>query len=101
MIAGADTTANTLAALVFHVLDDASVCEQLRHELITAFPETSQPLEPAKLDGLRYLNVLIEETLRLYPAQHTAKIAWLQTRISCLSIPTTEPPSSQRAQASA
>lgn len=68
MIAGADTTANTLACLVFHVLSDPSVYEQLRNELISAFPDASQPLDPAKLDGLRYLNALIEETLRHYPS---------------------------------
>lgn len=67
-IAGADTTAMTLSALVFHVLYDPAIYAKLSNDINAAFPDASQPLDPAKLDGLKYLNALIEETLRLYPS---------------------------------
>ena len=67
-IAGADTTAMTLTALVYHVLADKAVFTRLRKELESAIPEPHHPADPAKLDQLPFLNALIEECLRMYPS---------------------------------
>jgi cytochrome P450 len=66
-IAGADTTASTLIALTYHVLSDPSIFAQLRNELDSVMPFSDQAPDPKALDGLPYLNALIEESLRLYP----------------------------------
>jgi cytochrome P450 len=67
-IAGTDTTASTLSALTFHVLNDVTIFRRLREELETVMPDAGQSPDPAKLSTLPYLNALIEETLRLYPS---------------------------------
>lgn len=67
-IAGADTTANTLVALSYHVLSDPAIFARLRKELDSVMPSPDQPPDPKALDQLPYLNALIEETLRLYPS---------------------------------
>ncbi|KAJ4377178.1 hypothetical protein N0V83_000001 [Neocucurbitaria cava] len=67
-IAGADTTANTLVALTYHVLSTPSIFARLRKELESVMPYPDQPPDPKALDQLPFLNALIEETLRLYPS---------------------------------
>lgn len=67
-IAGADTTANTLVALSYHVLSDPEIFGRLRNELESVMPIADQPPDPKALDQLPFLNALIEETLRLYPS---------------------------------
>ncbi|CAK7235054.1 hypothetical protein SBRCBS47491_009159 [Sporothrix bragantina] len=67
-IAGADTTALTLAAIAFHVLSDPAVFSRLRAELDVAIPDPTKFPDPVKLDALPFLNALIEETLRMYPS---------------------------------
>lgn len=66
-IAGADTTAPTLVALSYNVLSDPSIFARLRTELETAIPDPNQAPDPKALDGLPFLNALIEETLCLHP----------------------------------
>ncbi|KAM0329276.1 hypothetical protein ACHAQA_004581 [Verticillium albo-atrum] len=67
-IAGADTTASVLTALVCRILDDRSIFNRLREELDSVMPDPNQAPDPVKLDSLPYLNALIEECLRLYPS---------------------------------
>lgn len=66
-IAGSDTTARTLLALMYHVLSDPAMLNRLRRELESAIPDADQMPDPAKLDQLPFLNALIEESLRVYP----------------------------------
>ncbi|KAM5343964.1 hypothetical protein ACJ41O_012501 [Fusarium nematophilum] len=66
-IAGADTTASTMVALTYHVLDDQAIFARLRKELESVMPDPDQPPDPVKLDSLPFLNALIEEAIRLYP----------------------------------
>ena len=66
-IAGSDTTAATLLAIIYHVLSDESIFTRLRKELETAMPDPGEPPVPSELDRLPFLNALIEETLRMYP----------------------------------
>ncbi|CAK7226446.1 hypothetical protein SCUCBS95973_006202 [Sporothrix curviconia] len=67
-VAGTDTTAMTLTALTYKVLSDPVIFSRLRAELDAAIPDPSQFPDPVKLDGLPFLNALIEETLRMYPS---------------------------------
>lgn len=67
VIAGSETTASTLAALVYHVLADRHIFNRLRAELDTAIPDRYELPQASKLDKLPFLNALIEETLRMYP----------------------------------
>ncbi|KAK7754831.1 hypothetical protein SLS62_003145 [Diatrype stigma] len=69
LIAGSETTASTLAALVYHLLADRALLGRLRAELAAALPDARQlPAAAAQtLDSLPLLNALIQEALRLYP----------------------------------
>ncbi|KAJ0327805.1 hypothetical protein COL922a_013405 [Colletotrichum nupharicola] len=67
-IAGSDTTAMTLSALVFHILSDEYMFLRIRKELESVMPDAHQPPDPVKLDSLSYLNAKIEEALRMYPS---------------------------------
>jgi cytochrome P450 len=67
VIAGSDTTASTLAAITYHMLSDPKALARLRTELKGVMPEPDTFPDPAALDGLPYLNAVIQETLRLYP----------------------------------
>ncbi|PGG95524.1 hypothetical protein AJ79_10005, partial [Helicocarpus griseus UAMH5409] len=70
IIAGSDTTANTLAYLVWAVCRDSEVQERLVNELQTLLPRDDFTHED--LRSLRYLDRVINETLRLYSAAPSA-----------------------------
>ena len=67
VIAGSETTASTLAAIIYHVLADRRLFDRLRAELETALPDPNQLPDAAKLDSLQFMNAVIQEALRLYP----------------------------------
>ncbi|KAF1931945.1 cytochrome P450 [Didymella exigua CBS 183.55] len=67
-IAGADTTASTLAALTYHILASPPIFTRLRAELDSVMPSPDHAPDPKALDALPFLNALIEEALRLYPS---------------------------------
>ncbi|KAI1845769.1 hypothetical protein JX266_008134 [Neoarthrinium moseri] len=67
LIAGSETTASTLAAITFHLLDEPRMLARLKAELETAMPDPNQLPIASKLDGLPFLNALIEEAIRFYP----------------------------------
>ena len=62
--AGSDTTAITLTYLVWAVSRDA----QIRKKLVAELSNVPEKPEDADLKDLPYLNRVIHETLRLYPA---------------------------------
>ena len=64
ILAGTDTTANTLTYMIYSVLADPSLQQSLVKELATV----EEPLTDAKLETLPLLNAVMEETLRLYCA---------------------------------
>ncbi|KAK7998438.1 FAD/NAD(P)-binding domain-containing protein [Apiospora arundinis] len=64
VLAGSDTTANTLTYLVWEVCKNAEIKERLHEEVLT-LPENYGYDE---VKALPYLNLVIEEALRLYPA---------------------------------
>lgn len=65
IVAGADTTSNTLTVATFHLLTQPQTLQKLRDELSTIMPElTSQP-PLQQLESLPYLTAVINEALRL------------------------------------
>ncbi|KAI2786849.1 Cytochrome monooxygenase [Penicillium oxalicum] len=64
IIAGSDTTAITMTYLTY------SVCrnERVKKKLVEEVASVSEPVTNQKLRELPYLNQVISETLRLYPA---------------------------------
>ncbi|KAL2846419.1 cytochrome P450 [Aspergillus pseudoustus] len=70
IIAGSDTTANTLTYLVWSVLRDENIRRKLIAELNKSVGE--KELSDAELRELPYLNQVISEALRLYPAVPSA-----------------------------
>lgn len=67
LVAGTDTTALTLSAIVYHVLADRSVLRQLKDELRRAVPDPDAPPTAAQLEAMPYLNAVIHEAVRLHP----------------------------------
>ncbi|KAJ6441185.1 cytochrome p450 protein [Purpureocillium lavendulum] len=67
LVAGTDTTASTLSAIVYHVLADRAVLRRLKDELQDALPDADEPPSAAQLDALPYLNAVIHEAVRLHP----------------------------------
>jgi cytochrome P450 len=67
MVAGTDTTSNTLTYLVWAVLSSPSLQELLEKEVA----EIEDPLTDAELEKLPILHGVVEETLRLYGAAPT------------------------------
>ncbi|KAK7984718.1 hypothetical protein PG988_002340 [Apiospora saccharicola] len=70
MIAGTDTTSNTLTYLVWAVMnnDDGGLQATLEHELQERIENDPSGVTDAALEKLPILNAVIEETLRLYGA---------------------------------
>ncbi|GAM87000.1 hypothetical protein ANO11243_050210 [Dothideomycetidae sp. 11243] len=65
-IAGSDTTASTLAAIIYEVLADKKLLDRLQAELRPAVGDGAK-VDPSKLAALPFLNALIEEAIRFYP----------------------------------
>ncbi|KAH6660901.1 cytochrome protein [Truncatella angustata] len=64
IIAGSDTTANTLTYLVWMVCRHS----QIKNELLRELRTVPEGFEYSDIKSLPYLNRIIEESLRLYPA---------------------------------
>lgn len=67
LVAGSETTASTMSAIMYHMLADPDLLSRLKAELETAMPDPNQFPDASKLDGLPFLNAVIEEAIRLYP----------------------------------
>ena len=55
LIAGTETTAQTLAALTYHLLANPPILKRLKKELQAALPDVNEVPSAAKLDRLPYL----------------------------------------------
>ncbi|KAM7216531.1 Cytochrome P450 [Rhypophila decipiens] len=71
LVAGSDTTANTLTYLIWSVCKDQAIRDKLVAELTTKLLETNT-FSDADVRQLPYLNCVIEEALRLYTAVPSA-----------------------------
>ncbi|KAI5460880.1 cytochrome P450 [Mariannaea sp. PMI_226] len=69
VIAGSETTASTMAAITYHLLADPNLMARLKAELNTVMDKGDKDHlpDPVKLNGLPFLNALIQEAIRLYP----------------------------------
>ncbi|PIL29373.1 cytochrome P450 [Ganoderma sinense ZZ0214-1] len=67
VIAGADTTAGALTALIYFVLSDATTYHKLRNEVDTVYPAGSDATDATLHDRLVWMDACINETLRLQP----------------------------------
>lgn len=67
LVAGSDTTANTLTYLIWAVCKHPEVRDELVIELKEKLPETNR-FSDAEVRRLPYLNCVVEEALRLYGA---------------------------------
>ncbi|GKT47754.1 cytochrome P450 monooxygenase cypX [Colletotrichum spaethianum] len=67
MVAGTDTTSNTLTYVIWAVLSRSDLQESLEKELA----DIEEPLTDASLEAVPILNAIIEETLRLHGAAPT------------------------------
>lgn len=64
---GTDTTANTLAAISYHLLSNPECLKKLKAELKEAIPDPDDIPASTKLEALPYLTAVIEEGIRLHP----------------------------------
>jgi cytochrome P450 len=55
VIAGMETTAQTLTALTYHILSNPPILKRLKAELELAMPDPGQLPVASKLEGLPYL----------------------------------------------
>ena len=62
--AGGETTAASLNRLFYHLLTNPPIVQRLRSELRTALPEAGTMPTLAELQGLPYLNAVVEEGIR-------------------------------------
>lgn len=66
VIAGTETSAMGLCCIFYYLLTEPGVLAELRAELDRAFTHQHE-VTPAALGGLKYLDAVIMEGLRLYP----------------------------------
>ena len=66
LLAGRDTTACTLTWVIYHLSMDPTITAKLRQEIISTVGLERQPTYD-DLKNMRYLQHILNETLRLYP----------------------------------
>ncbi|KAH7117023.1 cytochrome P450 67 [Dendryphion nanum] len=67
IIAGSDTTANTLAVILYYLAKNPNVQRKLRYLLQKAIPEGYQSWSYDKVKSVSYITEIINEALRLKP----------------------------------
>ncbi len=63
--AGVHTTAGTLKAITYHILEDPAKLQRLRDELVTVMPLVDTLVTWSQLEQLPYLHAVVQEGLRL------------------------------------
>nr|POE75179.1 nonribosomal peptide synthetase sirp [Quercus suber]POE94740.1 nonribosomal peptide synthetase sirp [Quercus suber] len=63
--AGTETTAWTLTATLFYILDNRQMLAKLQAELLQAFPDVDEKMGWSRLEQLPYLSAIVCEGLRL------------------------------------
>ncbi len=67
IFAGEGTTAFTLTAAVYELLANPPVLTRMKAELEGAIPDPESIPSFAQVDGLPYLNAIVQEVIRLHP----------------------------------
>ncbi|KZP14951.1 cytochrome P450 [Athelia psychrophila] len=68
IIAGSDTTSTVLSSLFWFIMCNPTTYRRLQDEIDTVFPPGVIALDTSKHLDMHYLNAVINETLRLFPA---------------------------------
>ncbi|EJD05634.1 high nitrogen upregulated cytochrome P450 monooxygenase 2 [Fomitiporia mediterranea MF3/22] len=72
IVAGSDTTSTTLSGVFFYLLTNPEYYARLREEVDAYFPlGEGEPFDGTRLAEMKYLNAVINETLRIQPAVPT------------------------------
>ncbi|KAE8446004.1 hypothetical protein EG329_012643 [Mollisiaceae sp. DMI_Dod_QoI] len=66
IVAGSETTATALSGAMYFLTTNPSVMARLVEEVRTTFKEEVE-INMIRVQGLSYLNAILEETLRIYP----------------------------------
>lgn len=66
VIAGSETTATALSCITYYLLRNPDITAQLRREIDDTFP-TYDAISASSTAGLKYLNAICLEGMRLYP----------------------------------
>jgi cytochrome P450 len=66
VITGSETTATALSCITYYLLRNPDITAQMRHEIDEAFL-TYHTISAKSTAGLKYLNAVCLERMRLYP----------------------------------
>ncbi|XP_063284879.1 cytochrome P450 3A8-like [Pelobates fuscus] len=87
IIAGFETTSNTMTFLAYNIATNPDVQTKLQQEIDTFFPNKAPPTYDAVMQ-MEYLDMVINETLRLYPATgRIERVCKKTSNINGLTIP--------------
>lgn len=69
MFAGQDTTTSAIAFCLYNLAKHPEIQNKVRDEVRTVFgDDVEKPMTPNELKELNYLELVIKETLRMYPS---------------------------------
>ena len=81
LLAGRDTTACTLTWVIYHLSMDPKITAKLRHEIVHTVGLERQPTYQ-HLKDMKYLQHILNETLRLYPVvPYNVRVALTDTTL--------------------
>uniref|UniRef100_UPI00398E8197 cytochrome P450 3A30-like n=1 Tax=Pristiophorus japonicus TaxID=55135 RepID=UPI00398E8197 len=87
IFAGFDTTSNTLSYVAYNLATHPDVQKKLQQEIDEAFPNKAPPTYEAVMQ-LEYLEMVISETLRLYPpAPRIDRVCKKDVQLNGVTIP--------------
>jgi len=67
LVAGYETTSNTLALTCHHLATSPDIQEKLQREIDDIWSDEDEPPSYDMVQSMTYLDMVISETLRLYP----------------------------------
>lgn len=70
LLAGHETSSNTLTFITYHLAVNPDIQEKLRQEIVASFKENPEKSLYEQCFGIEYLDCVINETLRLNPPAH-------------------------------
>ncbi|KAI0242290.1 hypothetical protein L0F63_002564 [Massospora cicadina] len=84
VIAGTDTTSNTLTWTLKLLLDHPDEMKKVVEELDLAFPDPNMINADAVKERCTYLDAVINESMRIFPSQLDTFLEWFQRRVLSL-----------------